>query len=414
MRGGEKMTQNKVPAALRIISMMCFVFAFISMVPALAGAAWVYAVFMALCLFQEIAIQAVAEAGKGALPRILLSLIPLACTAPILLLLYKGPRLLPAIALGLVWIWFLVFNARDSHRTEYWRFKRTYIVFIALTLLLVFVAVFFLMAYSSRTPVEMNLPAVLGFLAAGGLVGFIVLSEMRSGEPDLKWRALNAARIVGVFVVAVLVLVLLFFLLRYLLSLVRPVEDAGLVPKVEFKGEGVPMKHAPYSVSIDNITEAYKDAMDTEETVINYLEIEEEKGFPWQLVVICVLVACAVAFVVYRFIKKRPKKVEKAKEQLEPEERQRQDNIMKVRATFKTYMEFVRSKGGELEKGSTSQDVIDIAHESEVSSENLSDAERTLREIYIKARYGKASEITDDDVSTAQACLETILGEDGK
>lgn len=412
MRGGEEMAQSKVPAALRIISMMCFVFAFISLVPALSGATWVYAVFMAFCLVQEISIQATARGGNKAIFRVLLAIIPLLATAPFLFVLYKGPRMLPAIAIAIIWLWYLIFNARDSWRTEYWRFKRTYIAFIAITLLLCLVAVFFVMAYSTRHQIDMNMPAILGFTAAGGLVGFIVLSEMRSGEPDLKWRTLNAARIIGIFVVAALVLILAFYILKYLFSLIRPVEDAKAIPKVEFQGEGAKMVHAPYGPNLDISNSAYKDANDMEYTVINYIEVEEQKGFPWQLVVIGVLIAGAAAFIVYRIMKRRPKKVEKVDEELPPEEKQRQDNIMKIRATFKTYMDYVQSHGAELEKGSTSEDVINIAHESEASNENLSEAEKTLREIYIRARYGKSSDITEDDVKTAQSCLDEITKED--
>ena len=406
------MTQSKVPAALRIVSMMCFVFAFVSMIPALSGAAWVYAVFMAFCLFQEIAIQEVSKAENRAIFRILLAMLPLPVIVPFLLVLYKGPRLMPAIVLGAMWVWFVVFNAMDTCRTEYWRFKRTYIVFIALSLLACLFTVFFVMAYSVRHQVSMNIPAILGFTAAGGLVGFIVLSEMRSGEPDARWRALNAARIVGVFVAAALVLLLAFHLLRYLFSLIRPVEDTKVIPKVEFQGEAVKMVHAPYGTNMDISDTAYKDANDMEETVIHYIEVEEQKGFPWQLVVICVLAVGVAAFVVYRIVKRRPRKEDKVEETLPPEEKERQDNIMRIRATFKAYMDYVQSHGGELEKGSTSEDVISIAHESEASDENLSDAEKTLREIYIRARYGKSADITEEDVATAQSCLETIVGED--
>ena len=298
MRGGEEMTQSKVPAALRIISMMCFVFAFFSLVPALSGAAWVYAIFMAFCLVQEISIQATARGGNKAIFRVLLAIIPLVATAPFLFVLYKGPRILPSMAIGAMWLWYLIFNARDSWRTEYWRFKRTYIAFIAITLLFCLVAVFFVMADSTRHQIDMNMPAILGFTAAGGLVGFIVLSEMRSGEPDLKWRALNAARIIGIFVVAALVLILAFYLLKYLFSLIKPVEDTKAIPKVEFQGEGAKMVHAPYGPNLDISNSAYKDANDMEDTVINDIEVEEQKGFPWQLVVIGVLVAGVVAFIV--------------------------------------------------------------------------------------------------------------------
>ncbi len=407
------MTQNKVPAALRIISMMCFVFALISMIPAFTGASWVYAVFLALCLCQEIAIQAVYKANKATVLRIILSLIPVAVAAPLLLLVYEGPRLLPSIALGAMWLWFLVYNARGSFECEYWRFKRTYIAYVAVTLLLCLVSVVFVMAYSVRNNVDINIPAILGFTAAGGLVGFIVLSEMRSGEPDVKWRLMNAARILGIFLLAALVLLLVFSVLRYLLSLIRPVEGPKPV-RVEFQGEGVKMVHAPYGTNLDISDTAYKDANDMEDTVINYLEVEEQRGFPWQLVVFGVLVAALVAFLVWRRLIKRTRKVEKVEEELPPEEKERQDKVMKVRVAFKQYIDFVKAKGGEIEKGSTSEDVISIAHESEVSTENLSEAERTLREIYIKARYGKASDITDEDVETAQSCLETIVGEDGK
>ncbi len=410
MQGGEKMTQNKVPSALRIISMMCFVFAFISMVPALSGPAWVYAVFMALCLFQEIAVEALFKDGRPAIFRILLSLLPLAGTLPLLLLVYDGPALMPAIALGAMWLWYLIFNARGSFKTEYWRFKRTYMAFVVVTLLLCLVSVVFVMAYSIRNNIDMNIPAILGFTAAGGLVGFIVLSEMRSGEPDVRWRLLNTLRIVGVFTAAALVLVLAFLLLKYLFSLIRPVEEVN-VQRVEFKGEAVKMVHAPYGTNMDISDTAYKDANDMEDTVIHYLEVEEQKGFPWQLVVIGVLVAGVVAFFIYRKLKKRVKKVEKVEEALPPEEQERLDNIMKIRSIFKQYMEFVKSHGGELEKGSTSEDVINIAHEAEVSSDDLSEAEKKLREIYIKARYGATSGITEEDVKTAQSCLDTIVGE---
>ena len=72
-----------------------------------------------------------------------------------------------------------------------------------------------------------------------------------------------------------------------------------------------------------------------------------------------------------------------------------------MRRLYREYLTLQRRRGSEIRKDSTSQDVLE---------QTAGDAaDETLRRIYIAARYG--GEIRDEDVRTAERCLEEIRGQ---
>ena len=80
-------------------------------------------------------------------------------------------------------------------------------------------------------------------------------------------------------------------------------------------------------------------------------------------------------------------------------------NARQLRRVYKTYLEYRKGKGMSVQPSDTSAEIL--KHDPEMSESE--DAIR-LRELYLAARYGNPSAITNEQVQEAQACLERITG----
>ena len=84
-------------------------------------------------------------------------------------------------------------------------------------------------------------------------------------------------------------------------------------------------------------------------------------------------------------------------------------NAQQLRLIYQTYLEFVSSHGVTVTRSDTSQEILELYQKRGGSPE----AER-LRQLYIAARYGDPDAVTEEQVSEAEKCLETIQENDLK
>ncbi|MBO4278766.1 MAG: hypothetical protein J5891_03040 [Spirochaetales bacterium] len=406
----------KAPSSLRVICTMCFIFVILCTIPMFAGISGFFATLTAICTI----ICLLTAKLKSRTGRLLIALIPLVLL--ILAMLFGAPAmsLLIFITSAAVLLFFAVFMAVGQFETEYWKFRKTYIgitataVFISIIYFLVYIAV------DDNTKVAMNVPGVIGFTLALALTGIFVLTEMRSGEPDAKWRAKNAGRIIAIFSAAAAVLVLAFLILSFIFSLIEPI-TGPMAPKLQTERIRFNYITTNYSAAANfNPTEeAYKDNLkDDEEGAM--LQEEEEESFPWELIAISVIVLGVAAFIICRCLKKRRQQTDTEVKPVTPEEQEQLDKIMKIRSTYRQYVAFLRRSGVQIGKGSTSEDILksskektsDADAEEEPNPEELekgTEAEEKLRDIYIKARYGNPASITAEDAIQAATLLEEIM-----
>ena len=404
----------KAPSSLRVICIMCFIFVIISSIPMFSGVSGFFATLTAICTI----ICLLTARLKSWFGRLLIALIPLVLLLLVKLLSAMDMSLLLFITSAAVSVFFAVFMTIGRFGTEYWKFRKTYLWMTGLSVFTSVLYFFIYVAVTEETKATMNLPGVMGFTLALALMGMFVLTEMRSGEPDAKWRAKNAGRIIAIFSAAAAALVFLFLILSFILSFITPT----IGPQAEkLKTERLRFESSPifgYSpLNMKNGQVEDEDSM-KDNTPVFVPEPKPEKGFHWEYIGIAVIVVAVAAFFIIRYLKRKKAKAENPDVPKTPEEQEQLDNIMAIRRIYKQYISFVRSNGGQLTKGSTSEDILAFSKVlSEMSDEEEPDpsklekgteAEEKLREIYIRARYGSPEGITAEDVTRATELLAVI------
>ena len=403
----------KAPSSLRVICIMCFIFVIISTIPMFSGVSGFFATLTAICTI----ICLLTAKLKSMIGRLLVALIPLVLLLVAKLLSTPDMSLILFLVSAAVLIFFAVFMAIGRFETEYWKFRKTYIGLTATAVFISIIYFFVYIAVEEDTKATMNVPGVMGFTLALALTGIFVLTEMRSGEPDAKWRARNAGRIIAIFSAVAAILVFAFLILSFVFSLIEPI-TGPMAPNLKTERMRFNIVTTPYSAAakFNPTEEAYKDKLkDDEENAV--FQQEEEKAFPWELIAIGVIVLTAAVFLVCRYLKKRKQQADTEVKPVTPEEQEQLDKIMKIRSIYKQYISFLRRSGVQIGKGSTSEDILGFSKENAAEAEDEpnpeelekgTEAEEKLREIYIRARYGNPASITSDDVAQATRLLDEI------
>ena len=394
----------KVASGLRVAFYICLIFALICTMPWFRSSTLIFAIFAAFCTVESLFLPAV----KNRLLRLLLALVPAAVTFATSISWAKANPV-AAVLLALVALYYVVFMTVGRFETEYWRFRNSFIGLISAACFVSLLCLIIYIVMEDAAKDRINLPGVMGFTITCALLGMIILSEMRKGNPDAKWRSMNAGRILILFASAAAALAVLYLILSFVFSLITPTLGPQApklkTERIRFQNDAnigyTPLTNKTGYVSDD---ESLK-----EDAPVVVLEQEDEQGFPWVLVCVCAFVVIAgtvTAIIIIR--KKKAKAVEDAVPRT-PEEQAQFDKIEAIRAIFRQYILLVRKEGAEISKGSTSADVLESARElSESEEKSLSEEESALREIYIRARYGDPNGITDEDVSEARSLFEKI------
>ena len=354
---------------------------------------------------------------KNWIARLLIALVPLVLLLMIKLLGVLDISLLLFITTAAVLIFFAVFMAIGRFETEYWKFRRTFIGLTGVSVFTSAIYFFIYLAVEDKTKAIMNLPGVMGFTLALALVGMFVLTEMRLGTPDAKWRARNAGRILGIFSAVAAALVFVFLILSFIFSFITPTlgPRAEIIRTERIRFHETRIGYAPQYVPTGQ--QVADDETITEDQPLQVPDKKVDDSFHWEYIGIGVIVAGAAAFFILRFLKKKKLKDENPVVQKTPEEQEQLDNITRIRALYRQYISFLRRSGVQFGKGSTTEDILGFSKEKaseaeeEPNPEELekgTEAEEKLRDIYIRARYGDPASITSDDVLQATKLLEEI------
>ena len=403
----------KAPSSLRVICIMCFIFAILCTMPLFYRVGGFFAAITAICTIVCLLTAKI----KNWPIRLLLALIPLALLVVIKLLGVPDISLPLFIVSAATLIFFAVFMAVGRFETEYWKFRRTFIILTGISVFVSIIYFFIYLAVEEGTRAIINLPGVMGFTLALAFTGMFVLTEMRSGTPDAKWRAKNAGRILGIFSVVAAALVFIFLILSFIFSFITPTlgPHAQRLKTERIRFHETRIGYAPQA--IPGGKQVADDETVTEDQPLKDLDKKIDDSFHWEYIAIGVLIVGAAAYCVRRYLKKKKEQAENPVEQKSPEEIEQLDNIMKIRSLYRQYISFLRRNGVQIGKGSTSEDILGFSKEKasdaedEPNPEELekgTEAEEKFRDIYIRARYGSPASITADDVLEATTLLAEI------
>ncbi len=287
------------------------------------------------------------------------------------------------------------------------------------------VAVVFVVCFS-QWPIR---PAATVCSAAYLFLGVLVLRRKRMGAgAGLKLRLVNLTELTGTVAIAILASILLYagirhsgkiletlllpfgllfnavaFLLDRFISLFKPMlPDEPLIPE------------ETESVVVEDVITAETMPTDPRDETV-YAGVET------LIHIVAILLALAVlAFLLYRLYKmlRRTRPEGTAAGTIEEGEGERLgfrrdrrkrrklaglSNNEKIRRLYRDYLAYVRIRGVEIARQTTSEDVLEAAGQLPASGE----AER-LRELYIRARYHDAEEMSDAAVEEANALLARI------
>jgi len=256
------------------------------------------------------------------------------------------------------------------------------------------------------------------------LFGVIALRNLRmEAEMPLKWRGMNLAGVILPFLAAAgISRVFYAFLgvtLKFLTVLVAP-ELAGILAVQDALGRFT-------NYLYDKIDEAASQAESTaESTEMATKALEDVAGndtdLPrWmenirinRMLAAILLVAAAAGVLIFLMIRRHHAEEEEeafveegSRANVQRRKRRRKEkyssNAEKVRRIYRDYMELISHYGVIPERDTTSEDLMH-------SSSDICPAEPNsgLREIYLRARYGRGDNITDEDLKTAEGYLGNL------
>ena len=383
-----------------ITSILCFIFTVLCTMPWFGQSTMVFLLFTAFCAVESIFIVRV----KSRLLRLVQALIP-PLVAFLTSLGWVKNNPVAAVLLGMVSVYYVVYMTVGRFDTEYWRFRRTFVLMVSVAGFLSALNIILYLVVEETTKARINLPGIIGFTIACAVSGMIALSELRKGNPDAKWKAMNAGRLVLMFAISAAALALLYLILSFVFSLITPTLGPKaprlMTERIRFNYSNIPPAYSTVPGG-----QMVEDESMKEDKPVQEFEKEEEEGFPW--VPVCIIAAVVVAgAVALLIIRKRRKKTEEPIVVRTPEEQAQLDKIERIRTVYRQYIAFVRKEGADLSKGSTSEDILESSKDLREESD-LTEDESKLREIYIRARYGNPDGISEEDVSEACRLLEKI------
>lgn len=388
-----------------ITSILCFIFTAICTMPWFNSSTLIFVLFTALCAIENVFLVRV----KSRLPRFVQALVPPLVTF-LTSLNWVGNNPVAAVLLGVVCIFYVVYMTVGRFTAEYWRFRRTFVLMVSVTGFLSALNIILYLVVEETTKARINLPGIIGFTIACAISGMIALSELRKGNPDTRWRAMNAGRLVLMFAASAAALALLYLILSFVFSLITPTLGPK-APKLMTERIRLESVNAAPTYSAAPGGQMVEDESMKEDKPVELPEKEEEQEFPWVLVCIVATVVAAGTVTAVIMIRKRRKKTDEPQAVRTPEEQAQLDKVEKIRAVYRQYIAFVRKEGADLSRGSTSEDILESSKELKEEAD-LSEDESRLREIYIRARYGSPDAVTDEDVARACRLLDDITRQD--
>ena len=180
-----------------ITSILCFIFTVLCTMPWFGQSTMVFLLFTAFCAVESIFIVRV----SNRLLRLVQALIP-PLVAFLTSLGWVKANPVAAVLLGMVSVYYVVYMTVGRFDTEYWRYRRTFVLMVSVAGFLSALNIILYLVVEEMTKARINLPGIIGFTIACAVSGMIALSELRKGNPDAKWKAMNAGRLVLMFAIS--------------------------------------------------------------------------------------------------------------------------------------------------------------------------------------------------------------------
>ena len=398
-------------AAFRVSADLCLFFALLSLLFPETAPLWLPAAFVGGCLVcgtLAVSVENPALRMLAAAPPLLLCLV--AASLPLRLALAAG---------GLYYLLTLAFVRGGM---EYWRYRRIFPVCAAVLLLAC------LWVGANRTLGGDAPWGVLGFSFAFCCLGMLTLRALRMGaSTDLGWKLWSAAELVLPPVAAGGLGMLLWLLFRnagrvfevifslvfwaiYYFSAFMGRLWGSLADPDEFYEAPMPTPDTPQLPGIE--TGTAEAARQTEA-----LDLPELPAFPWRAALIVAGVAvAAVLLVLYlrglRRTEADPTAAPMQEERFRARRTRKKQNAPsapaeRVRRAYRDYLRGLELRGQRIGQGDTSEDI------ERGGKTARSEAERSLRALYLKARYADPKAVTETDAAEAEALAEAIRTEDG-
>lgn len=405
---------------IRVTGEICFFFSVLSIFPIFRSWWLPLALFTAACF----ALGFLIVRCKSTALRLLLSLLPGLCflLAPLHWLL---------IFPGFAWLYYILVMTQGNYAMPLEEYRRIYRFLLLISLFFVAADIANSTLYRGELISIPSLVYVFLFM----FLGLYAMRRMQMGaDMSAKWRLSNAVSTAGIPLLAVGASVMLFLIFRFtqpiLTWLLTPVGKGilWLLDKLFPQGSDISDQLAepnilkpetntlPYEPEYGDFgNESYLG--DADRIITSHLLIEKAATIG-AFVVLGLLLLLALYLVIQYVKRNQPLPAEGESdlaydegERIDPESKKHAGkaprmvgNARKLRRIYQTYLEYVQTKGLEIEKSDTSQEILERAKNIRGSEQ----AER-LRQLYIAARYGDPKAVTGEQVREAQDCLEQIV-----
>lgn len=351
----------------------------------------------------------------GAL-RFLVSLVP----AGVIFLADK-PVLIGAMILAM--LYFVLLMTIGNFDMEY---LTVHFIFEVMAIFcLIFLFVFIAKAATTGTATDIGL---LIFSLLFIVLGIITLRSLRLNmSMDAKNRLTNAAVVVLPALIGIAGSIGIYFIIKYagpyiaypfvlLVQWLYSLSHHGELPPPKRLYIDAGSQHLPQThMSRESHKDLLTDPTQSEKITTVNLRIED---FPLRYVLAGAGIALLIVLIVWYVLRHRKAKaagidfedtVSVGERLARRRTRVPDNNADKIRRIYRDYLFFLRLRGVEIDSGDTSREILDTSRDH-ITGE----AGETLRQIYIRARYASADEISDEDVKLAEDCLARIKEENKK
>ena len=392
----KRRSEMRDSAVTKVCADICFVLGFFCLYPPLNAFIWPLLALVLACLVDGLVLVRI----KSKALRAVLALLPALC-------LLFAKTTMQYVAIGVAVGYYLLFAVSGLSEMELWTYRSIYTAMLVVN---VFALIILLIGGFA------GLGSVLFCLLFIGL-GALTLRKMRMGASmSFKWNMSNLTGVVVPVLAAIGASVVVYYILvgiMYLLSLII-VPNIAIADKPEF-GSG---HRESVSISINQDAYVMQEIGEAEEEDLmskifkeNFLD---KMDLSFLKYVLLGVVALVVFILVFRYLRMGRRRSDKEAQYEDVEtgpsskraRRRKQkvsSNAQKVRKIYREYLFYLSGKGVFTSGPRTSAEILDDAKKVSGSSSN-----DELRDIYIKARYGGAEAVTDEDVAFAKRKLDDI------
>ncbi|MBQ2597862.1 MAG: hypothetical protein II581_08155 [Oscillospiraceae bacterium] len=393
-------------APLRIAGDQSFYFLLVCLFAAPYAQPWLFAAMLAACLiFGFLAVR-----SDAAFVRVL-------CTLPPAALLLLADGLVPMLLLVPAWLYFMLLYATGNTSVEYHVYRGAFIFMLA------FSVFGFLLSAGLSFFRNDDFRSEVVFLVALLLFGFLTMQTIRmSVQTNLRWKLQSLAAIA----VPAAGFAGLFSLIYLTAGYAKPVVEILAMPFALL----LRLLNALFSKLFDDSL-APTDVFPTVESVEVETQIVTRGTFPeskgvghgWNLdmnwaailtVALSLVMIVVLTVLLVRYLRGGRRQKDAAQLAAVQEEtyhrtrrRRRKDtetsDDLLIRSIYRQYLIFLSQHGQTIYKDNTSLEILNDANKTLVTQ-----SDRSLRALYLIARYGDAKKLTREDAQQAQACLEAI------